>query len=269
MRFAFVAKTDVRTFRDGNGYVVDVVNPDMKPGTQGEGGAKTMPMAALQTAPLEKAAAAAAAEAPAPATDKANAAPATIVAPSPAAPARPEAKPATLEIKPAVVAQIPTAPPVAAAVPPPPPAAPPADMPAAHAQVSAAPPARGGADTVAVDLSHQGANVKLLFPFPRPTAAAIFQRADTLWLVFDATAAIDLSALEGEASRTIRAAEFSHAADAAIVRIRLDRPHLASAITEGATWSLTIGDSVSEPTRALERRPQHDRSQPGEHRHSF
>ena len=66
------------------------------------------------------------------------------------------------------------------------------------------------------------------FPFGRPTAAAVFHRADTLWIVFDTKSAIDLSALDGEPSRTIRGAEFIRAADADIVRLRLDRPHLSS-----------------------------------------
>ncbi len=52
--------------------------------------------------------------------------------------------------------------------------------------------------------SEQGADLKLTFAFKTPVGAAVFQRADTLWLVFDAKAAIDLSALDGEPSRTIR-----------------------------------------------------------------
>src|SRR5208283_2059331 len=69
----------------------------------------------------------------------------------------------------------------------------------------AAPPRQSKpGDTVAVEMSHYGANLKLSFPFGTPTAAAVFHRADTLWIVFDTKSAIDLTALDGEASRTIR-----------------------------------------------------------------
>ena len=111
---------------------------------------------------------------------------------------------------------------------------------------------RGAGDKVAVELARQGANLTLSFSFLAPTAAAVFQRADSLWIVFDSKAAIDLSALDGEASRTIRGATFTHAPDADIVRIRLDRPHLAGVISDGPVWTVIVGDSVPEPTHALE-----------------
>jgi tetratricopeptide (TPR) repeat protein len=108
------------------------------------------------------------------------------------------------------------------------------------------------AGLIAVDIARQGANLKLSFPFPALTAAAVFQRADTLWIVFDSKLPIDLTALAGEASRTIRNAEFSREGDAAIVRLRLDHPHLSSVTAAGAGWTLTIGDTIPDPTRALD-----------------
>src|SRR5262249_53360923 len=38
---------------------------------------------------------------------------------------------------------------------------------------------------VVVDVRHQGESVRVTFPFAQPTPAAMFRRADTLWLVFD------------------------------------------------------------------------------------
>ena len=103
-----------------------------------------------------------------------------------------------------------------------------------------------------MELSREGANLKLSFPFSKPTAAAVFNRADTLWIVFDAKSPIDLSALDGEASRTIRSAQFFNTADAAVVRLRLDRPHLSSVASEGTGWTITIADTVFARTRPLE-----------------
>ncbi len=83
-----------------------------------------------------------------------------------------------------------------------------------------------------------------------PTAAAVFNRADTLWIVFDSKADIDLGALKDEASRTIRSAELTRAPDADIVRIKLDRPHLSSVGNEGSVWTVEIGDSAL-PSRRM------------------
>ncbi|MGA8494120.1 MAG: tetratricopeptide repeat protein, partial [Xanthobacteraceae bacterium] len=125
------------------------------------------------------------------------------------------------------------------------------DKPAANDAPPPRPRAANTSGKVAAKLTRQGANLKLSFAFTSPTAAAVFNRADTLWIVFDSNADIDLSALDGEASRTIRGAEFSHAPDADIVRIKLDHPHLASVDIDGATWTVQIGDAAIDSTRAL------------------
>ena len=52
-------------------------------------------------------------------------------------------------------------------------------------------------------------------------------------------------------SRTIRGAEFTHAPDADIVRIKLDHPHLASVDIDGPTWTVQIGDTAIDTTRSL------------------
>jgi hypothetical protein len=177
---------------------------------------------------------------PAPAAAVQPAAPATSAGPAAVAPSAP-----TVPAAPAAAVNA-EASPVAAR------AAPPVAAPQPAAPSPRPPRESKTGDTVAVEMSRQGANLKLTFPFPAQTAAAVFHRADTLWIVFDSTSAIDLAALVGEASRTIRGAEFSRDGDAGIVRLRLDHPHLSSIATEGAGWSLTIGDAVADPTHALD-----------------
>ena len=349
VRFSFLTKVDVRTFRDGKGYVVDVVNPDVAPAARDKGAVNALPALSLETGPSAKVAAEPAPksepEAPAMAAPKPNvAAPPAAAAQNPfpmpeaaspvptetpkasskapevkaaqaspavaaqnsAAPAKeavavapesPRPLPKASEAKPAqaspVVATQNSAAAAKEAVPVPPetpkasakaseakpaqasppaaaqpvPAAAPApaaitEAPAAAAKVEppASSPQPAGAsshdgktgDTVAVEMTRQGANVKLAFPFMTPTAAAVFHRADSLWIVFDSKSVIDLAALDGEASRTIRGAEFAREGDAAIVRIRLDHPRLSSVATEGPGWTVTIGDTVVDPTRALD-----------------
>ena len=49
-----------------------------------------------------------------------------------------------------------------------------------------------------------GDRLRLEFPFAAPTPAAVFQRADTLWLVFDSPAQIDLTALQADNDNGVR-----------------------------------------------------------------
>jgi len=168
--------------------------------------------------------------------------------PPPAAPAAQPASPSAANAAPPHSANAP--PPAAAPQAPTPPAAAAAKPNDAAASRPAPPRDNGG--KIAVELSRQGASLKLAFAFGAPVPAAVFHRADTLWLVFDAKADLDLSALDGEPSRTIRSYDFSRSDDADIVRLKLDRPHLSSVAADGPVWTLDIGDAVLEPTRALD-----------------
>jgi hypothetical protein len=268
VRFNFLAKVDVRSFRDDGGYVLDVVGADAKPdessatpaapATPQQSAAPettapaTVPPAAANDAVAPKA------ETAAPAIPEAPTAPATIAAqtPPPVADQSPALPKAEAQVE---APKAPPQPGPSAAVAKVAPAAPPPNevaeaAPAKPAAGDAPPPpqrARDNSGKVAVELSRQGANLKLSFPFAASTAAAVFNRADTLWLVFDSAVDIDLGALDGEPSRTIRGAEFSRAPDAAIVRIKLDHPHLSTVDVDGSTWTVQIGDSAIDTTRAL------------------
>lgn len=124
-------------------------------------------------------------------------------------------------------------------------------MPSNNAAAGAAERRGDNGAKVPVELTPDGANLKLSFPFLAPVAAAVFQRADTLWIVFDSNADIDLSALSGETSHTILDASLTHARDADVVRIKLNQPHLSSVQIDGPTWTVQIGDSALDPTRSL------------------
>jgi tetratricopeptide (TPR) repeat protein len=282
VRFSLLAKVDVRTFRDEKGYIVDIVSTDAAPAKTGDRPPETLQAAApAAITPVASeqgsvAKAVAAKETPRAAISS-TATPA--VPPLPEGLARPAVKPVDASItQPAT----PPSSPEAAAAPQPIAPAPlletrapadtvKADAPAlapqsgAPATKTAAAPvtptapapataaaANQGTGKVIAELAHQGANLKLSFAFAVPTPAAVFFRADTLWIVFDSKADIDLGALQGESTRTIRGAEFIHAPDADVVRIKLDRPHLASVAADGPVWTVEIGDSALEPTRALD-----------------
>ncbi len=117
--------------------------------------------------------------------------------------------------------------------------------------VAADAPKSDGAPVVA-SLRYDGKGLRIEFPFAAPTPAAVFRRADMLWLVFDGDTRIDLKALTREPDDGIREASFAHGKDGAgIVRLRLTRPRLASVTTDGSSWILTIGNRAMVPTKPL------------------
>src|SRR5262249_52263188 len=177
-------------------------------------------------------------------------APPTVGPAPPAAPVVPAA-PVAAPVAPAP-APAPAAPALAAAPPAPPPAIeakPP--QPASADQPAPAAAPRHPHGPVAAAAPRQGENIRLTFPFAAPTPAAVFRRADTLWLVFDTEAKIDVAALANAANKRIRGATVTPANNGQVVRIALDRPQLASFAEEGTFWSVNIGDIALEPTRPL------------------
>ena len=96
-----------------------------------------------------------------------------------------------------------------------------------------------------------GDMLKLTFPFAAPTPAAVFRRADMLWMVFDSKAKIDLAAVRGD-PRGIRNVSQRRGADGEeIIRIQLDRPRLISATAEAGTWTIEVADTLVRPPQPL------------------
>jgi tetratricopeptide (TPR) repeat protein len=252
VRFAFKGKVDVRTFRDDNNYVVDVSSAEAKEMPLGRKpvdeiaalaadvmAKKTPPPADVEppqtvpaTAPSAGAPSAGAPSPAAPAVAEPKRAPAAPMRPMPAAPAPAgggEAAPPpsvnTAEQLPAPVVS-----------------APPADAEVARLDPSS---------TIKAVPKAQGENLALRFPFANPTPAAVFRRGDVLWIVFDTNTDIDLSELTNEQSRNIRSATVMRQQDAAVVRIRLERPRLTSVATEGPAWIVNIGSQMTDKVRPL------------------
>jgi hypothetical protein len=247
----------------------DAASPPLAPNIEAPATiAAPMPQQAVQGAPQPAPVAApdaSAAPPPAPPVAAVVAAPAAA-APPPAPVAAPVAAPAAAGPQPSPTMAAPT-PPAAANTPAPPPSADAAQKSSDAAPPHPATPIQTQSDgkiaqedakaaqadaKVAAELVHQGANLKLSFPFKILAAAAVFHRADMLWIVFDSKLAIDLSALDGESSRTIRGYQFTQSDGADIVRLQLDRPHLSGVHSDGAMWTVEIGDSVLEPSHALD-----------------
>jgi tetratricopeptide (TPR) repeat protein len=277
VRFSFAGKVDVRTFREDPSFVVDVTPMNAR-GHRGEA-LKSDDVAAaaadLETrvrAPPLEAASAAPSRPPPVAEAEARPAPAGTPALGAAEPrlatsegkevaaeaARARAQGAGTDEAEAApllegraqappAAKLPTAAQPAPAVEPPRPTskastAPPPTMPVAADPARTSAGERSG--QVEVAIRRNGDNLTLVFPFQRATPAAIFPRADMLWLVFDTETAIALGKVESEPVRGINSASVSRGDTVAVVRFRFDRPRPVSARTEGTAWVLQVGDAT-------------------------
>lgn len=248
VRFAFSGKVDVRTFREDNSYVVDVSTAEAKE-TRQDDSVRSDQLSTL-TAELgsrKDAPSAVAASQNMPArSGKGTAVEANRPPPAPDKPQE--------GVTPAV-------PSVEARVDPvPPPAKVPVATPETTVTPTTAPPARSADPVKAQDdadksikaaLKRQGDSLALVFPFKRPTPAAVFRRADTLWLVFDTPAKISIAAFETEVGHVFKNSTLKRQGDTAVVRIKLERPQLVSVSADGPTWTVTLGSEVVEPTRPL------------------
>ncbi|HET9715335.1 MAG TPA: tetratricopeptide repeat protein [Pseudolabrys sp.] len=105
---------------------------------------------------------------------------------------------------------------------------------------------------VVASLHQSGSSLRIEFPFPVSTPAAVFHRGDQLWLIFDSKAQFDLSAIRADDEIGIRDVSFQRAQDgAAIVRLRLLRPRMTSLEADGPAWIVSIGHTPSTATRPL------------------
>ncbi len=271
--FSFNGTPEVRTFREDRSIVVDVGHESAKPNVAAasvkpklaEAAAMPKPAAAAPVAapaltPPETMRAKDAATGPPPSADVLPplvpaAAGAPSVAPAAAPPPMPQAE--------APPAAAPASPPPTPTVEAPPAAAPASPAPNPVLPASPQPPAKSTAaehkgpvpnpnGPVVVDLQQSGDSLRAEFPFAVETPAAVFQRADVLWLVFDSAAKIDLAALKAGAGHAIRSTALERGADGeAIVRIRLERPRLVSLAADGPGWIVTIGDTAAGPSEPL------------------
>src|SRR5262249_2208955 len=75
--------------------------------------------------------------------------------------------------------------------------------------------------------------------------------ADSLWPLSDPDAATRLASLEGEAARAFKGASVTRHDGFTTLRLRVGRPLLVSASSDGPTWTVTVGSEVIEPTRPI------------------
>jgi hypothetical protein len=124
--------------------------------------------------------------------------------------------------------------------------APPAD--------TAPPPAAGDGDAV-VDARRNSDGLNLTFSFAAATPAALFRRADAVWLVFDTAKPIDVDPIRSKGGAIIADVSAMKLDKGQAIRIRLNRPQLPSLTSDDepgvARWTLTFADAMRTPTQPL------------------
>jgi tetratricopeptide (TPR) repeat protein len=261
---ALIGDVDVHSFREDKNYIIDVAFQQPEKPSALPSPAAEVPHAAVLTAP---AATAPAATAPAASGKPADAPPASRQSGEIAPPTSETlAQQAGIEIKPATAPKIAPAPetptPVSAPAPKEP-AAPAAETPpkmtAAASEPAAetrSPPATAAGEGAApVDATRSSDGLSLTFSFAAATPAALFRRADTVWLVFDSEKPIDIEPIRSKGGSIIADVSRLPLEKGQAIRIRLNRPQLPSLTGEdqpgGASWTVTFADTMRTPTQPL------------------
>ncbi|TGY90020.1 hypothetical protein E5163_02495 [Marinicauda algicola] len=96
-----------------------------------------------------------------------------------------------------------------------------------------------------------GSDLTLSFAWAHLPGAALFRRADALWLVFDASAELDLSELATANRRLVTGYEAYRGPDYAAIRFEAPASTLADLDAAGSTWTLRFMEMLDEPPRAV------------------
>ncbi|HVV94992.1 MAG TPA: hypothetical protein VHD15_16390 [Hyphomicrobiales bacterium] len=147
---------------------------------------------------------------------------------------------------PSALRTVPLAPAKPAAAPGP---ASPADPPTTGsiAPAETAPPPRG----LRPEVKRTEGSTTLTFPFAKPPAAAAFQRGRYLWLLFDSTGPIDLSALPAETDGAVAAADTIAADPGQALLLSLADARPATLSFAGGRWVVTLGGATPPPAGAI------------------
>ena len=113
-------------------------------------------------------------------------------------------------------------------------------------------PEAGRRDVSAV---RDSTGLHLTFSLPPGTPAALFRRADTLWLMLDSKKPIDVEPIRGQGGAAVADISVVPQERGQAVRLRLNRPQLPSLLGEdlatGTNWTVTFADAVQTPSQAL------------------
>ncbi|MGH6751714.1 MAG: tetratricopeptide repeat protein, partial [Bradyrhizobium sp.] len=117
-------------------------------------------------------------------------------------------------------------------------------------------PKKAEAPAATVEAMRDSDGLRVTFAFTTPTPAAMFRRADTVWLVFDRNGPIDVESIRAKGGAIISDVSRLPLEKGQAIRIRLNRPQMPSLESDGRTagisWTLTFADRVQAPPLPLQ-----------------
>ncbi|MEA2868179.1 MAG: hypothetical protein QOE39_2894 [Bradyrhizobium sp.] len=118
-----------------------------------------------------------------------------------------------------------------------------------------APETKASDSAASVSARRDSDGLRLMFSFAAATPAALFRRADTVWLVFDSTKPLDIAPIRSNSGALIADVSLLPFDKGQAIRIRLNRPQMPSLTSddqgETANWTLTFADTMQTPTQPL------------------
>jgi len=106
-----------------------------------------------------------------------------------------------------------------------------------------------------VDAQRDSDGLRLTFSFPAATPAALFRRADTVWMVFDTPDPIDVDSIRAKGGALIADVSRIALEKGQAVRFRLNRPQMPSLESDdrsrGVSWTLTLRPCTEAAAAAL------------------
>lgn len=102
---------------------------------------------------------------------------------------------------------------------------------------------------VSSDLTER--SIRLTFPWTEPTKAAVFQRDNRVWMVFDRKTDFDLTGLGPVVRERLGDPEIVELEAASALRFAPPERVLVTAGERDNRWVVTIGDMIVEPTRPV------------------
>jgi tetratricopeptide (TPR) repeat protein len=106
-----------------------------------------------------------------------------------------------------------------------------------------------------VEAQRDSDGLRVTFSFPSATPAALFRRADAVWMVFDTRDAIDLDPIRDKGGAIIGDVSRIPLETGQAIRFRLNRPQMPSLESDdrsrGVSWTLTFADRVQKPPLPL------------------
>jgi tetratricopeptide (TPR) repeat protein len=262
VELGLVGDVDVHSFREEKNYIIDVAfqqpaRPQALPSPASDAPRAAAPVPAAPMAASEKPA-----QAPPLPRPFSEITPLT---------SETFAQQARIEIKPEAAPKLAAAPEAARPAPPPsempanqmpapavdaaPKMLPAAADPAPDTRAGPPPEIKAGEHAAMVGATRSSDGLSLTFSFAAATPAALFRRADTVWLVFDTLKPIDIEPIRSKGGALVAEISLLPLEKGQAIRIRLNRPQMPSLKADDqpgiATWTLTFADTMQAPSQPL------------------